>query len=583
MRIQQRVFLSILVVTVPILIFSGIFSYHIAEQQIKLDVLIELDTIASIEKSRISEAIDRNYERLDGITSRTQLRMSLSDYLDSPNIQDQEKINKILIDAKFSIPDITEIHYVDLDGKVLFSTEDKYVGKDFLNSPIFIDSQDKNTVHVISDDHNDWVLYISGPLSLNDEILGIILVETTLNLFKKIAQETVLFHTSGEIIIAIKDDKGDARIITPLRYADNSKLIIPKENIDDQITRSLMQNPSAVTESVDYRGEPVFSATRYIENADWGITIILDKQEVLLSLLKIQFTIMFSIILLVAFSILISLSISNSISRPIKKLKLATKEITAGHLNEKIDTSGNDEISDLASDINIMKNGLESAQKKVMRNERLSAIGELSSRLSHDIRSPLSVIKMSVGLMKKTGKNLDEAQISKLDSVDRSASKIQYLVENILDFIRTREPKKEKTSIVEIIKSAKNFIHIPENIKIILPPNDIEIFCDSNQIEIVLENLLTNSIQAIGGTEGTITINIHEENNSIIILIQDSGPGIPEELIPEIFDPLFTTKMEGTGLGLASCKSIINSHDGTLTVSNNPTIFKITIPKNPKN
>ena len=66
-------------------------------------------------------------------------------------------------------------------------------------------------------------------------------------------------------------------------------------------------------------------------------------------------------------------------------------------------------------------------------------------------------------------------------------------------------------------------------------------------------------------------------------MIQDSGPGIPEELIPEIFDPLFTTKMEGTGLGLASCKSIINSHDGTLTVSNNPTIFKITIPKNPKN
>ena len=99
----------------PILIFSGVFSYIVAAEEITSDILGELDAIASIEKLRISETIDRNFERLDGITSRTQLRQSVDNYLESQNVQEREKINKILHDAKISIPDIIEIHFLDSD------------------------------------------------------------------------------------------------------------------------------------------------------------------------------------------------------------------------------------------------------------------------------------------------------------------------------------------------------------------------------------------------------------------------------------------------------------------------------------
>jgi signal transduction histidine kinase len=582
LKIQQRVFVSILGTIIPILLLSGIISYIFTENDVMTDILNELNAITSIEKSRIIEVVNRNFERLDGITSRTQLQLSMANFLESKNEQDQNIIKEILLDFKTGIPEIAEIHFLDTEASVLFSTGKNFLGKNFLDSLIFRNAQFENTINVISNENLNSVVFVSGPLRLNNQFLGVIIIETNLDLIKSSTLKNLDFKDAVELIIAVKDENGDAQIITPLLFADNTKIIIPKENINDPITHSLLQPQTTFTDSVNYYGKSSMSATRYIEETDWGLTVILDKKIALIPLMKIQYTIIFSILLVTAFSILISLSISNSLSRPIKKLQLATKEIAKGNLKEKIDVSGNNEISDLAKDISLMQEDLYDSQKEIIKAERLSAVGELSSRLSHDIRSPLSVIKMTIGLLKQTSKNLDENQIKKLDQLERSASKIQYLVENILDFVRTQEPKKEKTSILAVIGSVKNSIDIPKNIKIILPENDIEITCDPNQIEVVLQNLVTNSIQAIGSTEGSVKIYIVEESEFVIILIEDSGPGVPDNLISEIFDPLFTTKIEGTGLGLASCKSIIESHDGTLDVSNNPTIFKIKLPKNPK-
>ncbi len=217
---------------------------------------------------------------------------------------------------------------------------------------------------------------------------------------------------------------------------------------------------------------------------------------------------------------------------------------------------------------------------QLIKNERFSAIGELSSRLAHDIRNPISVIKTAVILMKQTHRDLDEKELKTLEMVDKAASKIKYLVENVLDFVRSQEPKYAEVSLLEILQNARNSIPDSKNIKFFFPKNDIKINCDPNQIEVVFENLMTNSVQAIGVASGSVTVRFHEEDGEILISIQDSGEGIPEDKISRIFDPLFTTKEEGTGLGLASCKSIIESHKGTITVSTNPTTFKINLPKN---
>ena len=130
----------------------------------------------------------------------------------------------------------------------------------------------------------------------------------------------------------------------------------------------------------------------------------------------------------------------------------------------------------------------------------------------------------------------------------------------------------------EIITESMDSIVIPDSIKMVLPKNDVELLCDKRQFSAAMNNLILNGIQAIDGA-GTIGITVEENNDGIVIQVKDSGKGIPKEDMDKIFDPLFTTKMQGTGLGLVSVKSIIEKHGGIISVTSLPTIFTITLPK----
>lgn len=121
-------------------------------------------------------------------------------------------------------------------------------------------------------------------------------------------------------------------------------------------------------------------------------------------------------------------------------------------------------------------------------------------------------------------------------------------------------------------------MEIPRNVKIDLQDSDIEIKCDSRKMESVFINLILNAIQAIDKNQGKITIRARKEGDFVAIDFEDTGPGIPEKIIDDIFDPLVTTKERGTGLGLSSCKNIIEQHGGSISAKNNPTIFTVKLP-----
>jgi two-component system sensor histidine kinase HydH len=135
-----------------------------------------------------------------------------------------------------------------------------------------------------------------------------------------------------------------------------------------------------------------------------------------------------------------------------------------------------------------------------------------------------------------------------------------------------------KVTLSEIILNAIDSLTVPDNITMISPKNNLELFCDKRQFEIALNNLILNGIQAIDGA-GTVEISCDENDEAITIQVKDSGIGIIKENLDVIFEPLFTTKMQGTGLGLAGVKSIIESHGGIISVTSPPTIFTITLPK----
>ena len=216
--------------------------------------------------------------------------------------------------------------------------------------------------------------------------------------------------------------------------------------------------------------------------------------------------------------------------------------------------------------------------KKQQQLEKFALVGQLTGNIAHELRNPLSVIQITLENM-KMAYGVDDVKQQQFDRIERSINRILDQVGEILDFVRESPIIFEETKFSKVLFESLDSIKIPDNIKLVLPKNDVDMHCDLRQFAIVLNNLILNGIQAISG-KGLIVIDVNENNDEIIVEIEDSGKGIPKKDLHHIFNPLFTTKKQGTGLGLVHVKSIVQAHGGTIFVTSRPTIFRITLPKN---
>lgn len=216
---------------------------------------------------------------------------------------------------------------------------------------------------------------------------------------------------------------------------------------------------------------------------------------------------------------------------------------------------------------------------ELLKSEKLAVIGELASRMAHDLRNPLSTIKNVVEIMEAKPKLRIEEKLQYYGKLRRAINRMKHQVDDVLDFVRTSELKLQHSSILEILNSAKDNITIPNDVKMNIEQTDARVNCDYRKIEAVCSNLMINAIQAVENN-GKITVRILEDTNNVMIAFEDSGHGISKDIIDKIFDPLFTTKQLGTGLGLSICKTIVEQHGGNITIKANPTTFIVRLPKN---
>ncbi|AJW71736.1 sensor histidine kinase [Nitrosopumilus adriaticus] len=237
--------------------------------------------------------------------------------------------------------------------------------------------------------------------------------------------------------------------------------------------------------------------------------------------------------------------------------------------------------NELEKQKNNLEHLVEEKTQELLKSERLSAIGELSGRLAHDMRNPLSVMKMSVDLINQSDgetKISDVKVVERLDLIKKSIDRISHQVDDVLSYVRRSPLKLISVSLSELIQDCIKKINLPDNIKLKFIKNDLQIKCDPVKLEAVIINLIVNAIQEIPNG-GNIEIRSFENDEFMVIEFIDSGKGISNESIDKVFEPLFTTKQKGTGLGLASCKNIVEQHLGKISVRNNPTTFTIMIPK----
>jgi PAS domain S-box-containing protein len=229
---------------------------------------------------------------------------------------------------------------------------------------------------------------------------------------------------------------------------------------------------------------------------------------------------------------------------------------------------------------------LKEANQRLLKSERLAAIGEFSGMVGHDLRNPLTGIKNAAYYLKKKGISISEADLGMmLEIIEKGISHSDKIISDLLGYSGEMHLKLENSHPKQIVKDAIDMARIPHKIK---TKNNIRnlptVKVDKNKLERVFLNLLENAVDAMP-RGGTITLSGKHLGENIEISVADTGVGIPNDIVQKLFSPLVTTKAQGMGFGLAICKRIVDAHGGKIdvrTTKDKGTTFTVTLPIEPK-
>ena len=297
--------------------------------------------------------------------------------------------------------------------------------------------------------------------------------------------------------------------------------------------------------------------------------------------IKISFAIIYMIVvtLLLFLSISIAIRFSSRFFLSINNLISASNNIGKGNLNSKVPEIKTDkELEKLNKNFNLMIDRLKTQQNKLLTNERHEAWENVARKIAHEIKNPLTPIQLIIDSLKnKYTDLLDEDNKKsfneKVKTINKQVKLIEQLVNEFSDFARMPKPILRKINLYKVINDSLNLMKInDDSITINFKCSDkIFITADSEQINRVFINLIKNSIESLNekrqkGTDfdKKIIIEINEINDYIEILIIDNGTGFKNKNLSEVSKPYFTTKKNGSGLGLSIVVKIINDHNGTI-------------------
>jgi nitrogen fixation/metabolism regulation signal transduction histidine kinase len=280
--------------------------------------------------------------------------------------------------------------------------------------------------------------------------------------------------------------------------------------------------------------------------------------------------------------------ISSYITRNIKAVTDKMRKTSLNKTNEKILLeNASAEISTLVNAYNHMVDELEKSAQKLAKGEREQAWREMAKQVAHEIKNPLTPMRLTVqSFQRKFNPNdpnntekiheFSKALIQQIDTMSTIASAFS-------NFAKMPSQVKEEINVVQVIKHALDIFN-EDYISFFPKQPEIIANLDKNQLIRIVTNLVKNAIQALEDVEHEkIEVTVYQENTNVIIIVADNGKGILEEDKIKIFEPQFTTKSSGTGLGLAMVKNIIEAYNGSITFTsqvNAGTVFKITLPKN---
>lgn len=267
--------------------------------------------------------------------------------------------------------------------------------------------------------------------------------------------------------------------------------------------------------------------------------------------------------------IVVGIIISLTITRPLERLSREAKQITSMQRQAHLNFSGNDEVGELAVAFNQTLEKLKQAQEELLRAERLATLGKITARIAHEIRNPLTSIRMIIQNAKRRVEQQQLPQESSLQMVLQELDRLALIVQELLSFGNPTELRKKTFVLPPLIDEVLQLLqprlqHLKIQFICDYSPTLPAVNADADKIKQVFLNLILNAIQAMP-QGGTLTLKVEPlPEKKLKIRIQDTGVGVSPEAEQNLFHSFFTTRSDGTGLGLTTTQEIIQQHQGEI-------------------
>lgn len=447
MSVSKKFFLTLFIISIVPLLVAGFIIFQEVQKEVTSAIYNELDAVAGIQEHRINEKIATYLQNLYVISKDPYLQSSIKRYIDTDTIGVYEDINKRLFEIIISNTLIENVAIYGSDGNLVLKTED-FFKENISNTRYFNAAKSHNYFDdLVTDENNLIKVRTAGPLydHLGD-FVGVVEVISDGSPLIAVTQDYAGLGNTGEILLAKRNNAGDAVFLTPLRFDVGAALqgAIPRERDDIPVIPAVYGHEGLLTaDFVDYRGEPVFAASRFIESMEWGVVVKINKKEALASMKMLTQNYIVMLLIAILIIAIASFFFTQTITGQIKNLTLFAQNLKAGNFSMRTGVKANDEIGFLADTFNDMANKLEGLYKN----------------LEDQVRDRTSQLESEKNKLKESKENLSEAEkIGHMGSFVYDIEKDKVEFSNQSYWLHELEPNTKQ------IISAQDFIDsIPED------------------------------------------------------------------------------------------------------------------------
>ncbi len=271
-------------------------------------------------------------------------------------------------------------------------------------------------------------------------------------------------------------------------------------------------------------------------------------------------------------AVLVGTVLAARLTAPLRALRLATRRVATGDLSEPVPGSGTDELGQVVDAFNVMTDELAESRERLVRAEKEAAWRDMARQVAHEVKNPLTPMRLAAEHLRRAHEdkspNFDRVLARAVDVIVRQTDALKRIVTDFRDFARMPVQRRDPVDVGPLVQEVLElYAGVPGiNVTVDVTPGLPPVLADPDELRRVVVNLAGNAVEALDGSEGTLAATVLPGTAHVILTLVDDGPGVPEEMLPHLFEPSFSTKTGGTGLGLAICKRAIEDLGGSIQI-----------------